>query len=97
MRAAPQHVIQGPLQAGARALLEPHTVREGPVPVCSEGLLQAVMPLSSENTVVVARAPVHRGQGFVHPDAGAGPALGRDALPDVACHCRNPLDTMASL
>lgn len=89
-------MTQGPLQAGARVLLELHAVWEGTVHACSEGLLQAVIPLSSENTVVVARVPLHLGQGFAHAHPGAGPVLQRDALPGVVLH-RPHLDTTTSL
>ena len=53
---------------------------------CPDGLLQAVIPLSPEETVVVAGVPVHLGLGSAHPHPDAGAVLQRDTLPDVALH-----------
>lgn len=53
---------------------------------CPDGLLQAVVPLSLEKSVVIARVPVHLSLGATHPHPDAGPVFERNTLPDIALH-----------
>ena len=65
-----------------------HPAPKGWIPcvTCPDGLLQAVVPLSLEKSVVIAGVPLHPGLGSTHPHPDAGPVLQWDAFPDVALH-----------